>query len=326
MQLEHCQKCVVEAGWTDLTGTLVQAIFRSLLGWMSGSLGLVVQGLYSFGDALAKGINLVSVRIAQRPPSKTFPFGSGKILFVSSLIIGAGLLFGGVSLGITSFTDIEGIQSVPSLVTVLGIVLSAFASELMHRFLKCVAKENNNSAIQSAAWDNRVDAFSSGMVLVGVFLSNIGIPAADHVSAFIVSLMVMRIGSMIAWDAVKGLLDVTVSQEALADMARTSRKTQGVLDVKLIRGRSLGEYWEIYLHIAIDENLSVREGHEIVENLRRRVQTDFPRVQHIWIVTVPQKSRDEEGTNYWKEHLFSIPRGEMTANPPSPEVFGEDSK
>ncbi|MBF0270969.1 MAG: cation transporter [Magnetococcales bacterium] len=306
---KQCQKCVVQAGWTDLAAAIAQAIFRSLLGWLSGSLGLVVQGLYSIGDAVTKSVTLFSIHVAKRPPSKTFPFGFGKVLFISSFAIGVVLIVGGIFLGLTSFTDIVGIQSVPSLMTAVGILLSAAASECMYRFLGCVAKENNNSAIESASMDNRLDAASSIIVLIGIFLSNIGIPSADHMAAFVISLLVIRIGGLIAWDAIKGLLDVTVSQDALSEMARTARMIQGVQEVKLIRGRSLGEYWEIYLHIAIDEKLTIRAGHDLSTLLKERLLTDFPKVQHIWVVTIPSETEEEDGGNYWKEHLFSLPPG-----------------
>ena len=275
---------------------------------------LVVQGLYSFGDAIAKGITLVSMRIAKRPPSKTFPFGYGKILFVSSFIIGVWLLLGGVSLCLTSFNDdIEGVQSIPFAITFFSVILSASASELTHRFLNCVAQENNSTVIKSSASDNRIDSFSSIMVLIGIILLNIGVPAADHISAFVISLMVIRLGGVIAWDAIKGLLDVTVSREALDEMIRISRTTQEVHDVKLIRGRSLGEYWEIYLHIALDGNIATRDGYAIVENIKKRIQEKFPKVQHVWIVTVPQESRDGKEVDYWKGHLFSMPHADTTA-------------
>ncbi len=277
-------------------------------------MGLVVQGLYSFGDALAKGITLVSMRIAKRPPSKMFPFGYGKILFVSSLTIGAWLLFGGISLGLASIdVDIEGVQSIPFVITLVGVLLSASASELTHRLLRCIARENDHRVIESAASDNRIDALSSAMVLLGIILLNIGIPAADHVSAFIISLMMIRLSGMMVWDAIKGLLDVSIPRETLDEIMRTARTIQGVQDIKLIRGRSLGEYWEIYLHIALDEGLSINDGFAIVQTMKERIQGKFSKIQHVWVVTIPQESRREEGESYWKDHLFQFKRGD-TAN------------
>ncbi|MEO5337615.1 MAG: cation diffusion facilitator family transporter [Magnetospirillum sp. WYHS-4] len=319
MRFEHCQKCAVQAGWADLAGTLGQAVFRSLLGWLSGSMGLAVQGLYSVGDALTKGITLASVRFAKVPPTKTFPFGTGKILFVSSLAIGVGLLLGGAYLGLTSLVDREGMESVPSALTAAGIVLSAAFSGLMSRYLGCVSAENNNMAIKAAAWDNRIDAISSIVVLVGVALSNLGVPAADHGAAFIVSLMVLRIGGSIAWDATKGLLDVTVPRDVLAKISRTARMTKGVQDVKLIRGRSLGESWEIYLHVAIDGTLTISDVQDIVDRLKSRIQEEFSQVQHIWVITVPHKARDQGEADYWADHLFSMPRNSQPQNTPAAE-------
>ncbi|MBF0126195.1 MAG: cation transporter [Magnetococcales bacterium] len=311
MQFDYCPRCVVQAGWTDLACSVSQAVFRTLLGWISGSMGLILQGLYSFGDALAKGVTLISVQIAKRPPSKTFPFGSGKVLFVSSLTIGVGLLLGGLSLGLTSFSELGAVRAAPSLFTVLGVLLSAAASELMHRYLRCVARQNRNSALDSSARDNRLDAFSSVLVLLGIVLSNLGMPAADHIAALLVALMVLRIGSMITWDAIKGLLDVTVSREVLAEIARTARMTSGIQDIKLIRGRSLGESWEIYMHVTLDETLTVREGHEIVAAMKKNVQAAFVQVHHVWVITIPHSTRKREGMDYWSEHLFShLPKEE----------------
>ena len=81
--------CVENAARLDLGGTLAQAIFRSLLGVMSGSMGMAAQGLYSIGDAITKSLTLASIRISKIPPSKTFPlgdFGSLSALEASSLV------------------------------------------------------------------------------------------------------------------------------------------------------------------------------------------------------------------------------------------------
>ena len=306
MRFAHCQMCVESATWTDLAGSVGQAIFRSLLGWMSGSMGLAAQGLYSMGDALAKGLTLISVRVARRPPSKTFPFGAGKLLFVTALTVGVMLLSIGIYNSLTSFSESTYNEMAPSIFTIIGIALSASFGEIMNRYLLCVAKENNdNSTIKSAARDNRIDAISSIFVLIGVLLLNAGVPFADHIAALVVSLMMVRIGGVIAWDAVKGLLDVTVSREILDDIARTSRMVKGVQDIKLIRGRSLGEYWELYLHVAIDENLAISEGLYIVANLKEHILEKFPKVQHVWVITIGQKARTKEDIDYWSDHLFS---------------------
>ena len=301
-----CDQCVESAGWIDLAATFAQAIFRSLLGLMSGSMGLAAQGLYSTGDAITKGLTLVSIRISKVPPSKTFPFGAGKILFVSSMAIGVSLVFVGIYLASTSFSEPNTVEKTSSIFAILGVLVSASFSEILSRYLLCIANKNNNIALKSASRDNHIDAITSIVVLLGVILSDAGVPAADHIAALIVSIMVINIGRIIAWDAIKGLLDVTVPRDVLDEIARKSRRTKGVQDIKLVRGRSLGEFWEIYLHVALDESITISEGDEILSILKSNIMENFSQVQHVWVITVPNKKHSDATPDYWSEHLFSI--------------------
>ena len=300
-----CKSGVEKAARLDLGGTLAQAVFRSLLGVMSGSMGMAAQGLYSIGDAITKSLTLASIRISKIPPSKTFPFGAGKILFVTSLIIGISLIGTGVFLASTSFNEPKTVEATSSLFAIVGVIISAAFSELMSRYLSCVAKENDNIALRSASRDNRIDAITSIVVFTGIVLSDAGIDAADHIAALLVSVIVMNMGRIIAWDAIKGLLDVSVPREALDEIARKSRAIKGVREIKLIRGRSLGEFWEIYMHVSVDETLTVAESNAIVSSLRENILGSFPDVQHAWIITVPDKSRKGDVPDYWADHLFA---------------------
>ncbi|MBF0394615.1 MAG: cation diffusion facilitator family transporter, partial [Alphaproteobacteria bacterium] len=199
-------------------------------------------------------------------------------------------------------------ETTSSLFAIAGVIVSAGFSELMSRYLLCVAKQNNNVALRSASRDNRIDAITSVVVFAGIVLTGAGVAAADHIAALVVSLIVMNIGRLIAWDAIKGLLDVSVSRETLEKIARKSRTTRGVREIKLIRGRSLGEFWEVYMHVSIDEALTVAESNAIVNSLRRTILASFPDVQHAWIIAVPDKSQGGDIADYWANHLFADAR------------------
>ncbi len=306
---------VIQAGWIDLWHAVAQAIFRTLLGFLSGSMGLTAQGVYSIGDALSKTVTLVSVKIAKRPPSKTFPFGAGKILFISALTIGIGLFLTGAFLAVTSFSEAEQLGLGPSAVAIVGIAVSTLSCRIMFRYLDCVALDNDNAALRAAAQENRLNYASNLIVILGIVFSMLGVPAADHISSFLVSLMVLYAGGVIAWDAARGLLDVSVPRDVLSDIADKSRRIIGVRDVKLIRGRSLGEYWEIYINIALDENITIGEGQVIANDLKRMITSSFANVQHVWVITSSWKSRDEGDGDYWADHLFSLPLSKAASEP-----------
>lgn len=318
---EECRACAVEAGWMDLFNTLGQAVFRTLLGLVSGSMALAAQGLYSIGDFLTKCITLVSIKLAQRPPNKHFPFGYGKVQFLSSAVVGFSVLGGGIYLGVRSLLLIDTDADVPGGIALVGVILSAAASALMSRYLHCVSRQNNSIAFEAAAMDNRVDTISSLAVLAGIAIANLGLPAADRLAAVAVSILVIRAGSKIAIEAVKGLLDVSVPQDILADMRRLCRLTVGIQEVKLVRGRSIGESWEIYIQVAIAKTVTAGEAEHIINLLRSKIHQSYPQVQHVWILTSVAKEPARDREDYWADHVFKMPLGDDTAQdtPKDPE-------
>ncbi|MBF0128968.1 MAG: cation transporter [Alphaproteobacteria bacterium] len=304
---EECRACAVEAGWLDLFGTLGQAVFRVFLGLLSGSMALAAQGIYSVGDFLTKCITLAGVKLAQRPPSKHFPFGYGKVQFLSSAIVGFSVVGGGFYLGVRSLLLVEVDNDVPNGIALLGVLLSALVSALMSHYLLCVSRRNNSIAFEAAAMDNRTDAISSVAVLIGIGIANLGLPSADRVAAIVVSVLVVRAGGKIAFDAVRGLLDVSVPLDVLADIRRICGLTLGIQEVKLVRGRSIGENWEIYVQVAIAETVTAGEAQDTVDLLRSKIHNQFPQVQYVWILTSVAKRPSADREDYWSSHVFKVP-------------------
>ncbi|MBF0123774.1 MAG: cation diffusion facilitator family transporter [Magnetococcales bacterium] len=200
MKFRRCPTCVHAAVWSDFFFTLAQALFQTAIAFVSGSMALHAQGIYSFADFTTKGINLVSVKMAARFP---------QLPFISAALIGL-CLIGGASLFLIHNFQVASSEPshIPNLLAFFGSLLSALASELMFRYLACVGQENSYPAITAAAWDNRMDALSSLAVFVGVLAAYLGWPAADHWVAVAVALLVVWVGGKIVVDALQHLLDV----------------------------------------------------------------------------------------------------------------------
>ncbi|MBF0587986.1 MAG: cation transporter [Magnetococcales bacterium] len=283
--------------------TLGQAVIRSGFGFVTGSVAMHAQGVYSLADFLTKVLNLVSIKLANRPPNSRFPFGYGKIQFISSIIIGV-VLAGGS--GLFLFNNLTNLQNLasdtpPSALALLAAALSGVASELMYRFLNCASHENNNSAIRAAALDNRTDAFSSVAVFFGILFSMLGFPLADGLAALGVSLLVLRIGVEIAYDAIRSLLDVSMPQEQLDEVERMANRTPEVLEVMHIRGRNIGDRYELYLQLAMDQDLTLAVSHQVAVGLKRTIRGRFERVAHIHLETTPREKEKSWLVEAFKE-------------------------
>ncbi len=272
----------------DIYVSLAEAVFKSVLGFMTGSMALHAHGLHSLADFLTKSITLVSVKISSWAPTEKFPYGYGKVQFLSSAFIGASLLIGSSVFLYENIRHInEGLVEAPEIWALAGALLAAGASELMHRYLGCVAEHNNSPAIRAAAWDNRVDALSSLAVVAGVLLSNLGWPVADHLAAVLVSLMVIKIGAQIIIDSVTGLMDVSVPEDVLNRIRRIADRTEGVIDIAHLRGRKLGERLEIDMSVVIEGAMPTRESHAISRRIEHAIRTTIAHIGEVNVVIVP---------------------------------------
>jgi cation diffusion facilitator family transporter len=63
-------------------------IFKAVVGFATGSLGIISEAMHSEMDVFAAGLTAFSVRLSSKPPDEKHNFGHGKIENISALIEG----------------------------------------------------------------------------------------------------------------------------------------------------------------------------------------------------------------------------------------------
>jgi cation diffusion facilitator family transporter len=296
---ELCLTCVQKGVNLDMVLTMSQSVLRLGFALASGSMALMAQGIYSIADSLTKIMNYVSIKISKAPPSTLFPYGYGKIQFVTSMILGAALIFGAVNFLISNVHHAnDSVDEIPSGLALIGILLSGIISASSSYYLNCVSTQTKNPVMKAASLDNRIDAISSGTVFIGVLASRSGWPAADNWTAILVALMVVWIGGSIAYESIHGLMDISIPQESLHSIRRAARMTPGVIKVEYCRGRMLGDTWQISMQVAIDDRLSSIEVHQITLGIRQNIKSDYNNVSFIQISTTPMTVDLNDGQEF----------------------------
>ena len=284
----YCRRCRDTAAWTDLAIALCLAVFKNLLGILTNSMALQAHALHSFADFLTKGINLASIKLSSRAPTRLFPYGYGKVQFLSANIIGVCLIIGSLAFLWHNLQHVTSGHIEPPLpAALIGALVSAATAELMHRYLSCVGLHNNSPAVLAAAADNRGDALSSLAVLAGVALSLLGWRIADHLAAILVSLLVLRVGVRVAWSSIHGLMDGSIPAEVLDQAREIAASQQGVLLVEDLRGRRMGETWSLDMRLHVPAGLTAAETHALSEELKRRIVERLHHTAEIHITFAP---------------------------------------
>ncbi|MBF0143023.1 MAG: cation transporter [Magnetococcales bacterium] len=286
--LAHCRQCAGQAARLDFFVTLGETLFSVLMGLMTGSAGLRAMALLTTGDVLSKGINWMAVRFSQRQPTARFPYGYGRIQFLSALFIGVFLAGGAVLFLLHDLRHLQGgpIEQ-PGGLAALSALLLAASSGLMYRIMACAAAQNIDPGIHAAALDNRVDFWSSVAVLVGALLTHFGFLMADRLMALVIAALVIKLGIGLVVDAVQGLLDIGLPVEIQRQVAQLVKSAPGVAGVKHLRGRRMGGSYEIDLEVRLPGECSVREAHAIRTELSRTIRMKVRYVDAIQISFCP---------------------------------------
>ena len=258
----------------NLTLTVSQ-VFAGLL---SGSQGLIADGIHSLTDLIADFVVLFANHHSAKDADEDHHYGHQRYETAASLFLGISLLVVALgmlwSAGHKIVTPIAASQiSILALYVALG---SLVAKELLFRYMLAVAKRVRSSMLVANAWHARSDAASSLVVSVGIVGALLGFPILDSVGALIVGLMIIRTGWSFSWDALNDLMDRAVSEEEHQHIEKIILSTEGVLGCHDLRTRKMGDMILVDVHIEVDANATVQVGHDIALTAANQVKAELP--------------------------------------------------
>lgn len=94
----------------------------------------------------------------------------------------------------------------------------------------------------------------------------------DPLAALFVSILVIKVGAGIGWNALRELSDEALPQERQHSLEKVIGNVDGVQGLHHLRTRSLGRYVTVDAHIQVNPEISVRDSHEIATNAEDAVR------------------------------------------------------
>ncbi|WP_231502492.1 cation diffusion facilitator family transporter [Herbaspirillum sp. RV1423] len=244
-----------------------------IAGIVAGSQGLIADGLHSLSDLIADFVVLFANHQSQKAPDADHHYGHQRYENAASLAIGVLLLAVGLGMLWSAVRKVEQpdlIQEVK--IIALWVALGALlAKELLFRYMLQIGKRVQSNMLIANAWHARSDAASSLVVAAGIGGNLLGYHILDPVAALVVGLMVVRMGWGFARDALHDLVDRAVDEKFLVEIRRALDDTPGLIGWHDLRTRKMGDLILVDVHLEIDGQLTIEEGHCIALDARNRV-------------------------------------------------------
>lgn len=277
----------------SLVASILLTTGKGIIGFMTGSLGILSEALHSLLDLCATVITLFAVSKSSKPPDEEHTFGHGKIENISALFETLLLLF-------TSIWIIyEGIKRLISPKTEVivnfwsySIIIASITIDFWRsRALYKTAKETKSAALEADALNFASDIGSSFVVFIGLFSTQMGFVYADSIAAIVVSFIVLFISFKLGMKSINILIDA-VPHGAIGKISAVAGEVEGIKRVYEIRVRESGDVHFVEMKAAINSKLPLDEVHRITSEVENKVVKIFPKAQ---VLIHPEPIAKDEG-------------------------------
>ena len=264
--------------WVSVAVNIGLTIAQVVAGILSGSQGLIADGIHSLSDLVADFVVLLAVHHSQKAPDDNHHYGHQRYENAASLVLGALLVAVGIGMIASAARKLETPAAIPAVHAVaLWVALAALAAkEILFRYMLAVAERVRSSMLVANAWHARSDAASSLVVALGIAGNLLGYALLDPIAALIVGFMVARMGWNFGWDALNDLTDRAATEEQVAGIMADILATPGVLGLHDLKTRKTGDMIIADVHLEIDGGLTVAQGHDIAHQARVNVMARHP--------------------------------------------------
>jgi cation diffusion facilitator family transporter len=252
---------------------VVLAAGKVVFGVLGQSQALIVDGIHSLSDLLSDGVVLAASRVGSKGPDLDHPYGHARIETAATIGIGILLLLVAAGFAWDAMRRIldPDLLWQPGWIALVAAVVSVLAKEALYHYTVRAGRRARSRLIEANAWHHRSDALSSIVVVAGVIGAMAGALWLDAVAAIVVAAMVGWVGWKFAWSAVSELVDTGLEPRELNPLHEKIEAVKGVRAHHSLRTRRMGADVLVDVHVLVDPNISVSEGHRIADEVRARL-------------------------------------------------------
>ncbi|MGE4587136.1 MAG: cation diffusion facilitator family transporter [Mangrovibacterium sp.] len=275
MNLNH-QKYIQWAGWLSVAVNTLLFILKYWAGVVSGSIALKADAWDTLTDCFSSFIVIVGGKLAGKPADKEHPFGHGRVEHIAAMVIGILLAILSFNFIISAYEKFisRGSGNFGPLAVAVTLV-SVLTKEALARYGFWASRKTGSAMLKANAWNHRSDAFSSLMILVGIFLG-MYFWWIDSVLALIVALMIARASYEILSREIRSLLGEEVDPQLVRSI---SREVTSLLDREVyihhLHLHKYGNHQELSCHIKLPPQMTIEEAHAICTRIEDMLLVRF---------------------------------------------------
>ena len=252
---------------------LAVSAVKIIIGIMTSSIAILSDGAHNAADAGSSVLTIVGTKLSARKPNRKYPFGFGRIEYLTSLVIAGLILYTGIEFLISAVKLIfEPAELDISYVSLIIICVAAVVKYILGAYTMRTGKKLGSISLTAVGMESCNDSYISALTLITAVIFIVFEFSVDAYAGIITAVIIIRAGLEILRDTVSKLLGKSDNKELVDKLYREIRSTPGVLNAADMMLHNYGpDTYSGSVNIEVDHKLSMEEVYSFVHEMQLRI-------------------------------------------------------
>jgi cation diffusion facilitator family transporter len=265
-------------------------VIKLVAGLAANSFALLADAVNSLGDMFTSGVVVFALKFAQKPPDREHPYGHSRAEAIAGSNVALLVIVSALLVAWEAMRRIYMPHAVPPAWTLWIAGPNVVIKEALYRYKVTVGRRTGSTALIANAWDHRSDALCSLAVFVGLAIVRWGGPAliwADEAAAMVVVAAILWSATRLFRQSAHELLDAQADETLVRAVEAAATSVPEVRRVETLLLRKSGLEYFADIHIEVDPDLTVAEGHAIGHRVKDEILEEFEIVRDVLVHLEP---------------------------------------
>ncbi len=263
---------IVRTSVIGIAANILLAGFKAVVGWLSGSIAIVMDAVNNLSDALSSVITIVGTKLAHRKPDRKHPLGHGRYEYIAAEVISVIVLYAGITSLVESVKKIITPET-PDYSTVSLIIVGAavLVKILLGTFVKKQGEKVNSDALVDSGKDALLDSIISASTLAAAVIFLVFHVSLEAWLGAVISLIIIKSGIDMLRETMSRILGERVDSEISKAIKETITEIPDVSGAYDLILHSYGpDRWQGSVHIEVPDYWTAEE----IDRVERRIQEE----------------------------------------------------
>lgn len=265
---------------------IVSIIVKAIIFSNTLSRAVYSEIFHSIGDTSNSLTLYIGTKIYRTKPSPKYPFGVGKVLYISSLfssiILGGSIFYMIIAdnLRIYSSAEIHTMASTGNLYWLYMLALTSFDTLTLVLSVKIIRSTKGRAIVLGPlVLEDFMGISGNLMASASLILSN---PVVDLAFSSIIAFIILAGSVHIGYRSIEALLGHSAPREIVARIVKIALSTPGVMDVNDVKTMLIDpERYLAIVQIEVKEDMMIKEVEEIKEEIIDAIKKNLPEIRYL---------------------------------------------